>query len=591
MKRIGHFILLLLTMLALAGCGTRTVPQTITVVLAETEGCHVVNNGQKIVSGEDAVFQIEIDEGYAFSSVDYDGEYELEIKNGLCYVRLRNVAYPTRAVLRATTNFCTITYDPNYPEADVTSVTRAYDLTYHLRPNTAIGTDLFSRNGYTLTGWNTEPDGSGLAVGLGSRVSVPEGALKLYAQWAKWSSEEDFSFTRRNGIVITGYHGSEDTVVVPAAMFNLPVVAIASGAFMDCSAASVILPESIRIVEEGAFQNCALQELTLFDSIDSFGNDCFVNCQDFRTIHINAVEAPYGYHYRRESCFADKVDLLIEAQGQKKLVFYGGCSMWYNLDGSLAQQAVGEEYRIINMGVNGVINSAVQLQILTSFLEAGDIFFHTPELSSKPQLMLQMEMGKHDNKLWSGVEYNYDLAALVDLREFPDFLDSFETWLGVKQQTSSYLDYYRDSNGRQYLDATGSIPFLRQQQADTVVDNVYLSPEYLEPDAMERLQQYYRRIEDRGVTVYVSYACVNMDALPEEQRGNVEIMDALFRAEIGKMEGVKLFSRLSDYLYENRDFYDSNYHLLSDAARRNTELWLSDLLAQMETDGLWEVEQ
>lgn len=35
----------------------------------------------------------------------------------------------------------------------------------HLRLNTAIDDALFTRPGYTLTGWNTAPDGSGQAVG------------------------------------------------------------------------------------------------------------------------------------------------------------------------------------------------------------------------------------------------------------------------------------------------------------------------------------------------------------------------------------------------------------------------------------------
>ena len=50
----------------------------------------------------------------------------------------------------------------------------------HFRLNTPIGTDLFARDGYTLIGWNTRPDGSGESVGLGSRIAWEDG-LTLYA--------------------------------------------------------------------------------------------------------------------------------------------------------------------------------------------------------------------------------------------------------------------------------------------------------------------------------------------------------------------------------------------------------------------------
>ena len=51
------------------------------------------------------------------------------------------------------------------------------------------------------------------------------------------------------------------------------------------------------------------------------------------------------------------------------------------------------------------------------------------------------------------------------------------------------------------------------------------------------------------------------------------------------MDGPVLISRLEDYLYHNEDFYDTNYHLLSQRAEQNTALWLRDLLAQLEADG------
>ena len=92
----------------------------------------------------------------------------------------------------------------------------------------------------------------------------------------------------------------------------------------------------------------------------------------------------------------------------------------------------------------------------------------------------------------------------------------------------------------------------------------------------------------QGARVYVSYACVNLDAVPEGQRENAALLDGLFREAVEGMEGVTLISSLEDYLYQNSDFFDTNYHLVSQAAKENTALWLRDLRAQMERDGVWE---
>jgi hypothetical protein len=334
-------------------------------------------------------------------------------------------------------------------------------------------------------------------------------------------------------------------------------------------------------VAEGAFQTCDFGSVTLFDTIEHISDASFRDCGMLHTLYINAAEAPYGNLYRKESVYADKVDLLIRAAGKKKLVFYGGCSAWYNLDARLAENELGETYEILNLGLNGTVNSALQMRILEAFLEPGDILFHTPELSSPTQMMRVVQMDRRDDKLWCGLENNYDLVSLVDFQSISGLLDSFCNYLEQKDASSNYSSAYTDSRGRTYFDQWGTIPFARTETSQTLTDTVTLDPACIDAAAMERLGEIYRRLSEQGVRVYVGYACVNLDAVPEEQRDQAQLLDDLFRDAIEAMEGPVLISSLSDYLYHNEDFYDTNYHLLSEQASRNTALWLRDLLAQM----------
>lgn len=168
----------------------------------------------------------------------------------------------------------------------------------------------------------------------------------------------------------------------------MPVTAIAQGAFSGVEAEKIVLPNTLSTLDDGAFQNCNMEELVLFDNLSQFGDGSLRSCEHLKTLYINAVEPPYGCAYRRESCYADKVDLLINAWGKRKLVCYGGCSMWYNLDGNHISQAFGDDFVIENMAINGTVSTRVQMEIMAAFLEDGDIFFHTPELSSRQQMML-----------------------------------------------------------------------------------------------------------------------------------------------------------------------------------------------------------
>lgn len=585
MKRKFFLILTILLPILLWGCQAYQAENRVQVTILDTDGCTIAKNGIWVTPGEDAVFLLDLEYGYSLADTDYSGTYRTASKGTRLELTLENVQYPTKVRLQLTNRYCSITYSPNGGNGSEQTI--SYDTSVHLRPNTATGYDLFSRDGYILESWNTQPDGSGTRIGLGSRVSV-ENKLTLYAQWMSWASAEDFTWTADETVTITGYHGNAETLVIPEMIGGKYVTAIAPGAFSDCSFSQLILPKTMDYVEAGAFDNCDIQTVTLFDNIISISDASFTNCTQIKTLRINAIEAPYGYAYRKESIYADKVDLLIRAQGERKIVFYGGCSMWYNLDGYRANQTLVDQFTIINLGLNGTANSPVQMQIMAAFLEAGDILFHTPELSSKQQLLIGQGMSTHDDKLWCGLEYNYDLFTLVDLRTVDGCFDSLCSYLDKKDKATTYRQTYTDSAGYTYCDQLGCLPVYRSEPEAELADEVFLDPSYIDPEAMARLKAHYDHFMDMGVRIYVSYACTNMDAVPEEQRQNVELMDALFSASIKEMNGPALISKLSDFLYQNSDFYDTNYHLLSNAATKNTELWLRDLLAQLKKDGLWE---
>ena len=580
---------LILTILLILSCApARAVEERMLIFIEEGDLWQVENNALRVAPGDDAVFTILMERSVMLTGTDYAGETDIAADGRTVTLTLKDVRYPTRVKLTVSTKYCTVTYHANGGTglSGEETVSKRYSLSTHPRPNTETGAGLFTRENHTLTGWNLRADGQGTRVGLGSRVTPVNGAAALYAQWAAWADEADFDWTEgEEDITVTGYRGRDEVLAVPAYIGGKPVRTIAAGAFTGCASGEIILPDTIRVVEDGAFRDCALTVLTLFDSIAQISDNAFSDCPGLTTLRINAIEAPYGYIYRKESAYADKVEMLLAAQGRKKLVFYGGCSMWYNLDAIQADRLFGDEYVIINMGLNGTASSAVQMQIMAPYLEAGDVLFHTPELSSYQQLMLTTELTDNDSSLWCGIENNYDLFTLVDLRTVSGVFSSLCHYLSLKDRRTDYQQFFSDDYRTPYLDKYGSVPFYRSGTEKNLGDQVFLDPGLIGEGRLDTLAGYYALLKSAGVTVYVSYACVNMDAVPEEQRENAGIVDRTFRERIGEMPGVSLISDLEDYLYENTDFYDTNYHLCSEPAKANTAKWMTDLAAVMGTKG------
>ena len=593
MKKLLLFAAALVLTLCLSACGSAEKDDSLLVLIEEGSGYSAEQYAQRVRPGEDAVFLLTMDRGISLLSADYRGKTEIAEKDGVTELRLLDVRFPARVRLETASKRGQIRYEANGgASADgSTSYLKSYSLTVHPRANTALGTELFSRDGYTLFCWNTRPNGSGERIGLGSRLTLSGGERALYAQWAEWSPAEDFLWVEEeDGVAITGCRSRDGTLVIPAELNGKPVRRLAAGAFRSLPADAVILPPGLQVIEDGAFRDCSFTELTLFDDLAEFSDAGFEACSAWKTLYINAREAPYGYVFRKESVYADKVDLLILAQGKKKLVFYGGCSMWYNLDGGQANRLFGSEYAILDLALNGTVNSAVQLQIMAAFLEPGDILFHTPEISSRFQLMLITEMREDDSNFWCGLENNYDLFALVDLRTTGGVLDSFCRYLSLKDKRTDYNQFFSDDYRTPYIDQFGCIPFYRSAHSEKLGDKVRVKPELLTAESLKTLGEYYAMLQDRGTRIYVSCACLNLDALPEGDEEKIPEADAVFRQTLSAMPGVTPISRQGDYLYRKEEFYDTNYHLLSEPAKRNTALWMRDLEAQMILDGLWEKE-
>ncbi len=576
MKRSMIILILLLSFL-LSSCASQPQERRVMVSVVEADGVTVEENGIWVEPGENAVFHLSVEDMCQVTGTDYDGAYRLTQEDGDALLELYDVRYPTRVELDLHGGVRTISYEPNGGAGAPQRIAQSVE--NHLRPNTA--SYVFSRDGFTLTGWNTMPDGSGVHVGLGSRVTVPPSGLTLYAEWAPWTEEALFTARRtEGGLAITGYTGTDERIVVPETIAGETVIAIAAGAFQECGARQIILPRTLQTIESDAFQRCGMETLTIFDNLEDFSDASFAGCPSFTTLRINAVEDPYGYRYRRESVYADKVDLLIEAAGTRKLVFYGGCSMWYNLDSALIQERFGGEYTVINLGLNGLVNSYVQMEIMETFMEKGDVLFHAPELCSARQLLTYMDMDESDANLWCGLEMNYDLFSLVDISRIHGVFDSLRYYLDMKKAGGRYEDVYHDSLGQSYMSADGCLPIERTETAETLADEVDLSEACLS-DGLEELAREYRAFADKGVAVYVSCGCVNIDAVPEEEKGNVTSVGALFSRLIDETDCAVPVSDLADYVYHTDDFYDTNYHMLSAAARENTARWIRDLEAAL----------
>ncbi len=574
--------LLCLLLLCACGSGESSSAFYCRVVLEEGTGYTCANHVLTVPPGRDAVFALRCADGYTITGADC-GDYSLKPNaNGGLTLTIHDVKYSTVVSLMVERSVETIRYDRNDGSGAVpveVPVTPS-----HLRWNTATG--LFTRPGYTLTGWNTRPDGSGRHIGLGSRIE-PEEGLTLYAQWAEWSPAELFRWREeQGGAVVTAYLGAEETVAVPGKLGGLPVRAIQAGVFKNARCGTVILPDTLYTVEDGAFQGCALRELYLFDNIRAIGDPAFEGCGNLTTLRLNAVEPPVysGTYY---DTFQDKFDRLLSLRERKKIVLFSGSSTRFGFDCAALDEAF-PDYGIVNMGVFAYTNAMPQMDLILSCMGEGDIFIHFPEFdASREQFCATNDL---DEPFFNMMESNYDALALLDLRRYGAVFTPMGNYLTAKDPMSkknyalSPADFDEDGNPvdspsyNQYGDYTVYRPNAPTSLPVYGAPIHYTAAVFPKEVFLNPLNEMYLRFQENGINVYFGYAPRNALALSEGSTLVVRLeLDQYLRENLC----VPVITELEDSLWDGIYLYGTDNHLSTEGAAIRTQQIIAALHMQM----------
>ena len=575
---------------ALSACYKPDIPQKdreyVAVTVVDGSTYRAENGIQKIKRGSSAVINLVLDEGYVFSDCDY-GDYDVkEERDGKVSLVLNNVMYPCRlhvvteyiAPAPPETSGYIIDYDLNggVDSDGNDSFTATYAPGKRLRINTSTATDVV-RDGYALVGWNTESDGSGERVGLGSRITVVKDTpLKLYAQWLKWSDGQDFKYEiAQDSAYVTGYAGLIDVsrLVIPSELGGKPVVSIAGGFADNLRVNTLVIPSTVKTIEPSAFVDCSIEEIIFSDTLENVSDSSF-GYEAIPVWRINAVKRPVFLSRMDFTYFSDNMDRLMLSRDKKKMVFFAGCSMGYGLNSPAVAESFSD-YEIFNFGLLGGSDAGVQLDMITSSVGEGDVFVHAPEEGSTYQLMLDRTA---DLRIFVLVEGNYDLISFADMSGVKQAFDSFASFNTVRKNFpyGNYTDCLDTYN--EYGDFIGKHPDGGEDKPIGSEPYTFIVDKISRGTLLELCKKYHN-ISEKGAEVLFSFAPINYHGLPWEDVDR-EIWyeyQSLCEQNLGMYGGYRVISSVKDYVMEGRYFYDSDYHLGEGGAALRTARLIEDL--------------
>jgi len=116
------------------------------------------------------------------------------------------------------------------------------------------------------------------------------GALMVVVPGTAVAAQDgDYTYTVSGGVAtITDYNGTGGDIAIPSTLGGYTVVAIGFMSFWFAPVTSVIIPNSVTLINNSAFAGSALTTITIPDSVTTIGNQAFDACHNLTSVTIGS---------------------------------------------------------------------------------------------------------------------------------------------------------------------------------------------------------------------------------------------------------------------------------------------------------------
>ena len=441
----------------------------------------------------------------------------------------------------------------------------------HQYPMTLPQNGTISREGYVLTEYASQPDGSGTVTNIGQRAFDDNKIVHLYAQWSRETDIAAFTFQEvEDYYYVSNYVGTDTVITIPSAFNGKPVKGVASNAISSGTLKTLIIPKSVTTLQTNAFAGCSsLTTVYLYDSVVEMTDGSFAGCP-IQKVCLNSV---YDQYYYAQG--VGKLELLYSQKNTdiNRLVVLSGSSSTMGLDSQHLQNNLTKQYSVVNFALQIAIPGSFTMRLIENYLQAGDVVLWAPEC----------ELKQFNNALTTMAFVKFDGAFTafrnVDIREFRYFFDSMAMYALAKAYDTENLDiaqkqfyhaYGDEGNQHTQQDFASNYQFKSPTERTEMTDTVY-----------QRINAAIDSLKNRGVTVYLSFAPFSTEACA----GTVTdaMMDTYSTTLAQKLHAVCIASQ-SDHNYAKKYFYEM-FHMTAEGKQVRTERLIAELNAQFAKEG------
>lgn len=447
--------------------------------------------------------------------------------------------------------------------------------------NLALYSDNFRRDGHTLMGFSTSPEGGDL-MAPGAMFVMPRQDVTLYAQWAAQTNPAMLDYAVKDGTIVirglseAGRAAGLTTLVIPPEIAGKPVTEIADDAFAGCvTLETVVLPVGLVKLNYRCFAQCESLTTVYFpETLDEIHSLAFSGSVNFTNMRVIG-SFPRAFDYDYDSSLVDKYMRLHTTEG-KRIILVGGSNLAFGINSAMIEEQF-TGYTVINMGVSVHYGMRPLFDLLRANAHEGDIIIFCPEYDYAAYAARETEAVTN----WLYLESNYDILKDLNLQSNPVLLERFGTYLYMKGE---YLPGKKISTNPVYarsaFDQYGDL--IAHRNPGNVSGFTVPETTLITDEGMTLYNEACRELTELGALCCFSFP-TNPCGIATESEKDAKLAEFKALLEAG-LDGkyITIISDMSDYFFPGPLFYDSMYHMTLEGAVVRTEQLISDLKAFME---------
>ena len=273
-----------------------------------------------------------------------------------------------------------------------------------------------------------------------------------------------------------------------------------------------------------------------------------------------------------------KYERLKETSG-KRIVLVGGSGVAFDCDSALMDDFF-PSYEIVNFGMYAGLGTKAVMDLSENYIHEGDIVILSPEQSE--QTFSDYFNGEY---MWQAADGAFGILRDLKSENFEAMLGNFPRFAlekmnyVMKVQKPQTDSIYQKKSFNTYGDI--ELDTCRENILPNGYDvnqKVRFTEDVVQPEFMDYMNDWAKRLEKKGAVVWYRYCPVNK--LSVEDMDDLAAYDVFLRQKLD----FPVIGNLENSLMEAEWFFDTNFHLNQPGKEVNTVQLIRDMKAMLGDD-------